>query len=156
MCDLSLLLVSAVALIDADNRVLISQRPVGKSMSGLWEFPGGKLQENETPEQALIRELSEEILQDLSYKLNEYPVVEDYIKENLGPNAILNDIIKASYALSRLGPHIPKILENYLQQILKPNKKITQRRRLPAFLGGITLGIIISVFSIGLSMLWWA
>ena len=61
MCDLSLLLVSAVALIDADNRVLISQRPVGKSMSGLWEFPGGKLQENETPEQALIRELSEEL-----------------------------------------------------------------------------------------------
>ena len=84
------------------------------------------------------------------------PVVEDYIKENLGPNAILKDIIKASYTLSRLGPHIPKILENYLQQILKPPKKITQRRRLPAFLGGITLGIIISVFSIGLSMLWWA
>ena len=84
------------------------------------------------------------------------PVVEDYIKENLGPNAILKDIIKASYTLSRLGPHIPKILENYLQQMLKPHKKITQRRRLPAFLGGITLGIVISVFSIGLSMLWWA
>ena len=84
------------------------------------------------------------------------PVVEDYIKENLGPNAILKDIIKASYTLSRLGPHIPKVLENYLQQILKPHKKITQRRRLPAFLGGIALGIVISVFSIGLSMLWWA
>ncbi len=61
MRDLSLLLVSAAALIDIDNRVLISQRPVGKSMSGLWEFPGGKLQKNETPEQALIRELYEEL-----------------------------------------------------------------------------------------------
>ena len=54
-------LVSAVALIDADGRVLIAQRPEGKSMAGLWEFPGGKVEPDETPEDALIRELQEEL-----------------------------------------------------------------------------------------------
>lgn len=54
-------LVSAVALIDADGRVLLSQRPEGKAMAGLWEFPGGKLEPGETPETALIRELQEEL-----------------------------------------------------------------------------------------------
>jgi 8-oxo-dGTP diphosphatase len=56
-----LLLVVAVALIDADNRILIAQRPEGKSLAGLWEFPGGKLDAGERPEQALIRELHEEL-----------------------------------------------------------------------------------------------
>ncbi|MCZ6844571.1 MAG: (deoxy)nucleoside triphosphate pyrophosphohydrolase [Alphaproteobacteria bacterium] len=56
-----LLLVSAVALVDADDRILLARRPAGKSMAGLWEFPGGKLQEGETPEAALIRELREEL-----------------------------------------------------------------------------------------------
>ncbi len=55
------LLVSAVALIDADGRVLLAQRPEGKSMAGLWEFPGGKIETGETPETALIRELHEEL-----------------------------------------------------------------------------------------------
>jgi len=55
------LLVSAVALIDADGRVLLAERPEGKSMAGLWEFPGGKVEPGETPEAALIRELHEEL-----------------------------------------------------------------------------------------------
>ncbi len=56
-----LLLVSAVALVDIDDRILLARRPPGKPMAGLWEFPGGKLQEGETPEAALIRELREEL-----------------------------------------------------------------------------------------------
>ena len=56
-----LLLVVAVALVDADRRVLIAQRPQGKAMAGLWEFPGGKVEAGETPEAALIRELEEEL-----------------------------------------------------------------------------------------------
>jgi 8-oxo-dGTP diphosphatase len=56
-----LLLVAAVALIDDDSRVLIAQRPEGKSMAGLWEFPGGKVEPGETPEDALCRELKEEL-----------------------------------------------------------------------------------------------
>jgi 8-oxo-dGTP diphosphatase len=56
-----LLLVAAAALVDADNRVLVAQRPAGRSMAGLWEFPGGKVEPGETPEAALIRELREEL-----------------------------------------------------------------------------------------------
>jgi 8-oxo-dGTP diphosphatase len=56
-----LLLVAAAALVDRDNRVLIAQRPVGKAMAGLWEFPGGKVNDAETPEAALVRELREEL-----------------------------------------------------------------------------------------------
>ncbi len=58
---MNVLLVAAVALIDADGRVLLAQRPAGKSMAGLWEFPGGKVEPGETPEAALIRELREEL-----------------------------------------------------------------------------------------------
>jgi 8-oxo-dGTP diphosphatase len=55
------LLVAACALVDADGRVLITQRPQGKPMAGLWEFPGGKVEPAETPEETVIRELREEI-----------------------------------------------------------------------------------------------
>lgn len=58
---MKIILVSAVALIDPDGRVLLAQRPEGKSMAGLWEFPGGKVESGETPEDALVRELHEEL-----------------------------------------------------------------------------------------------
>ena len=73
-------LVSAAALIDVDGRVLLAQRPEGKVMAGLWEFPGGKVEQGETPEAALIRELEEELavntkescLAPLSFASHEY------------------------------------------------------------------------------------
>ena len=58
---MKIVLVSAVALIDPDGRVLLAQRPEGKSLGGLWEFPGGKVEPGESPETALIRELQEEL-----------------------------------------------------------------------------------------------
>ena len=56
-----IVLVAACALLDADGRVLVAQRPAGKAMAGLWEFPGGKIEPGETPEETVIRELAEEI-----------------------------------------------------------------------------------------------
>ncbi|KEG19884.1 8-oxo-dGTP diphosphatase MutT [Bartonella bacilliformis] len=62
MCTKSLLLlVVACALLDQDNRILLAKRPQGKSLAGLWEFPGGKIEQGETPEASLIRELEEEL-----------------------------------------------------------------------------------------------
>lgn len=61
MSGRKILLVAACALVDADGRVLLTQRPEGKQLAGLWEFPGGKVEPGESPEAALIRELSEEI-----------------------------------------------------------------------------------------------
>ena len=58
---LSLLLVAACVLVDADGKILLAQRPEGRAMAGLWEFPGGKIEAGETPEQCLIRELHEEL-----------------------------------------------------------------------------------------------
>src|SRR6476620_4355263 len=58
---LKVVLVAACALIDADGRVLIAQRPEGKSMAGLWEFPGGKVEKGEKPEETVIREMNEEL-----------------------------------------------------------------------------------------------
>lgn len=78
---MKLLLVVAVALLDPDGRVLIAQRPAGKQLAGLWEFPGGKLEADERPEDALIRELREELgivveppcLAPLSFASHAYP-----------------------------------------------------------------------------------
>jgi 8-oxo-dGTP diphosphatase len=64
--DLPVILVVAVALVDIDGRVLLAQRPEGKSMAGLWEFPGGKVDDGELPEAALIRELKEELAIDVT------------------------------------------------------------------------------------------
>ena len=61
MSERRLVLVAACALIDADARVLITQRPAGKSMAGLWEFPGGKIEPGERPEETVIREMHEEL-----------------------------------------------------------------------------------------------
>ena len=61
-----ILLVAAVALVDPDGRVLIAKRPEGKSLAGLWEFPGGKVEAGERPEAALIRELKEELSIDVT------------------------------------------------------------------------------------------
>ena len=61
MTTINPLLVVAAALVDADGRVLLQQRPPGRAMAGSWEFPGGKVEEGETPEAALIRELEEEL-----------------------------------------------------------------------------------------------
>lgn len=78
---MNLLLVVAAALIDADGRVLIAQRPEGRALAGLWEFPGGKVETGERPEVALIRELAEELgikveeacLAPLSFASHAYP-----------------------------------------------------------------------------------
>jgi 8-oxo-dGTP diphosphatase len=78
---MNVVLVVACALTDADGRVLIAQRPAGRSMAGLWEFPGGKVEPGETPERTLIRELNEELditvkeecLAPLSFASHAYP-----------------------------------------------------------------------------------
>ena len=59
--SIKIVLVAACALVDADGRVLLAQRPAGKAMAGLWEFPGGKIEAGERPELSLIRELQEEL-----------------------------------------------------------------------------------------------
>lgn len=64
--NLQVIWVAAVALIDSDGRVLLAQRPAGKHLAGLWEFPGGKIETGETPEHALVRELKEELGIDIS------------------------------------------------------------------------------------------
>ncbi|MGI9438342.1 MAG: (deoxy)nucleoside triphosphate pyrophosphohydrolase [Parvibaculales bacterium] len=64
--EANLILVVACALVDGDGRVLVAERPSGKAMAGLWEFPGGKVEPHETPEAALIRELKEELSIDVT------------------------------------------------------------------------------------------
>ena len=72
MTQVKLVLVAACALIDPDGRVLIAQRPDGRSMAGLWEFPGGKMEPGERPEETLIRELHEELgIEELGIEVKE-------------------------------------------------------------------------------------
>jgi 8-oxo-dGTP diphosphatase len=79
--SVKIVLVAACALVDADGRVLIAQRPADKTMAGLWEFPGGKIEDGEQPEQSLIRELREELgifvseacLSPLTFASHSYP-----------------------------------------------------------------------------------
>jgi 8-oxo-dGTP diphosphatase len=71
--SVKLVLVAACALIDSDGRVLLAQRPQGKSMAGLWEFPGGKVETGERPEESLIREFKEECLAPLTFASHLYP-----------------------------------------------------------------------------------
>ncbi len=79
--SVKLVLVAACALVDSDGRVLIAQRPAGKTMAGLWEFPGGKIEAGERPEDTLIRELKEELgiavkeqcLAPLTFASHDYP-----------------------------------------------------------------------------------
>src|SRR3954452_16303336 len=66
MAEIKLTLVVACALVDADKRVLLAQRPAGKALAGLWEFPGGKVEAGKRPEQTLIRDLSEELVMAVS------------------------------------------------------------------------------------------
>ena len=61
MSDKPALIVPAIALVDTDNRILLARRPQGKDFAGFWEFPGGKIEKGETPEDALIREIREEL-----------------------------------------------------------------------------------------------
>jgi 8-oxo-dGTP diphosphatase len=86
MTEKPLLPVVAVALIDGEGRVLVQQRPPGKSMAGLWEFPGGKVESGERPEQALVRELSEE----LGIVVNESELTPGpFVSEPLGESHLL-------------------------------------------------------------------
>lgn len=64
--DLPILLVSAIAMVDADDRILLTQRPEGKHLAGTWEFPGGKVHDGESPETALVREVAEELGVDIT------------------------------------------------------------------------------------------
>ena len=77
------ILVSTIALIDDENKIVIGKRPVGKTFENLWEFPGGKVKKNETVEQALIRETKEEINVDLSKNCIAPLVFSTYENENV-------------------------------------------------------------------------
>lgn len=86
MTEKPLLLVVAAALIDGEGRVLVQQRPPGKSMAGLWEFPGGKVESGERPEEAVVRELSEE----LGIVMNEGDLIPGpFVSEPLGESHLL-------------------------------------------------------------------
>ena len=81
------------------------------------------------------------------------PIVENYIKENLGPKAFINDAINTVRALSRYGPHLPFLLERNLHFLIKKEVATTRRRRLPALIGGILLGGILGSIFVVLIMI---
>ena len=104
---MKVILVSAVALIDRDGRVLITQRPKGKNMEGLWEFPGGKIKKNETSEDALIREINEE----LSINISNYNELISYSfnYSDLGKTVFINFYLIKNFT--------GKILNNFHNQL---------------------------------------
>ncbi len=82
------------------------------------------------------------------------PIVEEYIRENLGPKAVLKDLSKTIYSMSRFAPHLPFLLDKVLREVLKPNVNKPQKRRLPAIIGGVMVGIFISLLSVGIVISW--
>ena len=96
---MKIVLVSAVALIDPDGRVLLAQRPEGKSLAGLWEFPGGKVEPNESPETALIRELKDPRVGMVT--INAVEVTPDYAHAQVYFSCLVGDPESATAALNQ-------------------------------------------------------
>jgi len=113
-CNMQTLLVAACALIDIDGRVLLGKRPAGKTLAGLWEFPGGKVEPGETPEACLIRELDEELGVKITHACLA-PFV--FASHNLGDRHLLMPLF-----LCRRWEGFPKALEHEALAWVRPDK----------------------------------
>jgi 8-oxo-dGTP diphosphatase len=113
-CSMQTLLVAACALIDIDGRVLLGKRPAGKNLAGLWEFPGGKVEDGETPEACLIRELDEELGVTITHACLA-PFV--FASHNLGDRHLLMPLF-----LCRRWEGFPRALEHEALAWVRPDK----------------------------------